>query len=453
MKGLHLLKPTSAWTAILLLILFTALCLLIGAGSLLRFIFPVASFIVGLFLFQRYPILYLGFNWWIWFLTAWIARVADYRSGWDPQRLMLVAPFLVTLISGISLIRHLPKSYSNGGLPFILAFIAILYSFLIGLVQYSPFVVFRALLDWLIPVVFGFHLFINWREYPSYRKNFEHTFLWGTLVIGTYGVIQYLIAPEWDRLWITSTGLVSFGTPEPLGIRVFSTLHSTGPFASVIMAGLLLLFHGGGFIRFAAAGTGYLSLLLSLARTAWGSWAVAVLIHLTSLKSNLQMRFILIIMVMVICVLPLATVEPFSEIISSRLQTFSDLENDASFGARTEIYEEGLALAFSQGLGNGLGSITRQEVIDSGIIEMLMTLGWAGTLPYMAGIGLLLFSVFNSSVGQFDPFVSIARAIGLTSILQLIIYGSMLGISGMILWGFLGMAMAAQKYYQNQRNG
>jgi hypothetical protein len=445
------LKPTLAWAPILALLIFSLLGALAGAGNVVRLGFPVVALLVGIHLYQRYPIHYVGFTWWLWFITPWLARIVDYRSGWDPQRQMLLAPFVVTFISGATLVRSLPIIYRQGAIPFLLPIAAVFYALFMGAVQYAPFSVIRAAFDWLPPMLFGFHLFINWRDYPKYRQNMQQVFVWGMLVIGTYGVIQYLIAPDWDRAWITNTGLVSFGKPEPLGIRVFSTLNSTGPFASVMMAGLLLLFSSDSPLRPAAAGAGYLALLLSLSRTAWGGWFVALLIHLSSLKSHLQMRLVVTIAVLGLVVLPLTAIEPFSSVIQTRLQTFSNLENDASFNARSGIYESGLDNALGQILGNGLGNITRTDVVDSGIIEMLLTLGWIGTIPYMGGILLMLFSVFTQTESRFDPFVSTARAICVSTLLQIVIATTTIGISGLILWGSFGLIMAAHKYYAREQ--
>jgi hypothetical protein len=138
-KGSFLLglQPTQAWMAILGLVFFSVLCILAGAGSILRLAFPVGSLAVGIFLYVRYPILYIGFTWWMWFLTPLLRRLVDYRSGWDQQGLILLAPFLVTLITFATLLRHLPKSYRIGGLPFVLAFTGVFYAFLIGLIQTS----------------------------------------------------------------------------------------------------------------------------------------------------------------------------------------------------------------------------------------------------------------------------------------------------------------------------
>lgn len=85
-RNLHLDEQTlPAWIAILGLVLISSLCVLAGAGGILRLGFPLLSLAVGLFLYLRYPVLYIGFTLWIWFLTPWLRRVVDSRSGWDPQ--------------------------------------------------------------------------------------------------------------------------------------------------------------------------------------------------------------------------------------------------------------------------------------------------------------------------------------------------------------------------------
>lgn len=453
--GLH---QAPAWTAILGLTLFTALCVMVGGASILRLGFPVGSFAVGVFLYFRYPILYTGFTWWLWFLTPLLARLVDYRSGWDPQRLILLSPYLVTLVTLVTFLRHLPASYHRGGLPFILACTGVFYGFLVGLIKNTPFAATRSLLDWLTPILFGFHLFMNWRDYPEYRQNIQRTFLWGVLVTGIYGVIQFLVAPPWDRLWLIESKLSSIGSPEPLGIRVWSTMHAPGPFAVFMMAGLLLLFSCQNPLRIPIAGVGYLAFLLSLVRSAWGGWLVGLLTLVFSLKARLQMRLIISVFVAILCVIPLTTIEPFSEAINSRLQTFSNLKNDSSLNDRSELYDRDLVLALSNGLGNGLGAIwfvnnkgaPEKVVIDSGIIDTFFTLGWFGAVPYLSGLVLIGFSLVQYSECRFDSFMSVARAISVSNGAQLIFASMHIGLSGLIFWGFLGICMAAHKYYQHQ---
>jgi hypothetical protein len=453
-------RAPQAWMVILGFALLTVVCYFAGAASMLRLVFPATAFLVGLFLYFRHPLLYIGFTWWIWFLTPLVARLIDYRVGWDPMRQILIAPYLVVFVTIGTFLRYLPGSIRQGGLPFLLGFIGVFYGFLVGLIYNAPVPVARGLLDWLSPIIFAFHLYTNWRDYPSYRDHIQRTFLWCVLILGTYGLYQFVVAPEWDRYWLTQSKMFSSsGSPEPFGMRVWSTLHSVGPFGSVMQAGLLLLFTRTGFLIFPASSVGYLSFLLAQARTNWGGWVLGVILILGSVKAKIQMRLITIILVMAICVIPLTTIEPISEVVASRFESFSNLENDTSFKDRSGSYDRNLSVALSNGLGNGLGNIWKVNektgqievfVIDSGVLDMFFTLGWFGAIPYLGGLILLIVNVSRYTEGRFDSFVSAARAIGITSCAQLIISSGMLSVAGMILWGFLAMAMAAHKYYQHQ---
>ncbi|MFN6535893.1 MAG: O-antigen ligase domain-containing protein [Nostoc sp. EkiNYC01] len=450
-------RSPQGWMAIAGFILLTVVCYFAGATAALRLIFPVTALVVAVFLYLRHPILYVGFTWWICFLTPLATRLVDYRVGWDPTRQMLIAPYLVVFVTIATFFRRFKSASRQGGLPFVLAFIGVFYGFLIGLIYNAPIPVARGLLDWLGPIIFAFHLFINWRDYPSYRQHFQRTFLWCVLILGAYGVYQFVVAPEWDRYWLIESKLfMSAGNPVPFGMRVWSTLHSVGPFGSVMQAGLLLLFTSSGSLIFPASAVGYLSFLLTQARTNWGGWLLGIIMIVGSVKTRIQMRLITIIVVMAICVVPLTTIEPISHVVSERLQTFSNLEEDNSFKDRSQSYDKNLSLALSNALGNGLGNIWKVNektgqievvVIDSGILDMFFTLGWFGAIFYMGGLILLIINVSKYSEGRFDSFISAARAIGISSATQLVIGSGMLSVAGMILWGFLAMAMAGHKYY------
>lgn len=439
-------QPTQAWLAILGLALFLSLCLLLGAGKILILAFPTGSFAVGLFLYLRYPILYFGFTWWIWFLGPWIRRMIDYQSGYLTPGPWVLVPLLVTSITVITWVRHFPKSFKQNSLPFVLCFGSIVYGFLIALIQREIAIdtLVVALLGWLSPILFSFHLYVNWRDYPRYRQALQRIFLWGVLVMGSYGIIQFLLAPDWDRFWLIHSPIDSAGEPAPLQIRVWSTLNAPGPFGVVMMAGLLLLFINQGALRLPASAVGYLSFLLSMSRSAWGTWLVGLLTLNTSLKAKHQVRLVITVMVMVLCVLPLATLEPFSAVISERTETFSDLENDNSANARKATYQELLGTALTSLLGQGIGGPAH----DSAILTMLLELGWFGTIFYIGGLLLVLLSLFQSSESRFDPFAGVARAVALAVFTRIPFAVPFVEAQGMILWGFLGLGMIAKKYYQ-----
>lgn len=426
---------------ILGLILFSSIFLIAGLGKILNLVFPVATFSIGILFYYRYPILYVGFTWWMWFLTPLIRRLVDYRIGFTDPSPVLLAPYLTTLVSLITLWKFLPKVYNQQSLPFILSFLGILYGFFVGLIYRPPIQVFISLLDWLAPISFGFHLFLKWSRYPDFRNVFERAFFWGVIVMGIYGVAQYIIAPDWDRYWLLNAEIVSAGIPEPLGIRVWSTMNSPGSFAIVMMSGLLLLFGSKGYTSVFATLPGYLSFLLSSVRSAWGGWFIALITLTIFVKSYIQIRMIIILIFISAIILPLATIEPFSPIISERIETFSNIRNDGSAQARQETYEQLLGEAITNIFGKGIGS----PKYDSGILAMLFSLGWIGTLLYMGGLILLLYSFLNASY-QPDVFLYIIRAIIFGVLAQFVLAAVFIGVGGVIIWGFLGLGLASHQY-------
>lgn len=445
------------WLLIGCLIGFTALCLAANAASILRVAFPAGSLVVGALLFFRYPLFYIGFSWWLWFLTPFVRRLIDWEVGWLDPNPVLLAPFLVSFLSILTLLVQLPKAIRGTGLPFVLAAIAVLYGTGIGLMNFQLETVIIAMLNWLTPIVFGYHLFANWRRFPDLKRITERVFLWGTVVMGSYGIIQFLVAPLWDQFWlqnlITTMKIYSFGTPNPLAIRVFSTMHSPQPFACVLVACLLLLLAIKSPTKLLASGVGYLTLLLTLARTAWLSWLIGLVVFIPSLKPRLQMQLLVTLMALALVVLPLTTVEPFSTVISSRFQTFFAGQEDGSFVDRTLGYTNLLDDALVEVGGRGVGYVIRDANIggnDSGILTLLLNLGWLGTIPYIAGLALLIFSILQGREAAIDPFVGACRAIVLATVSQISLNTVMLTPFGMVLWGFIGLAVAARAYYTHQ---
>jgi len=216
----------------------------------------------------------------------------------------------------------------------------------------------------------------------------------------------------------------------------------------------LLLFSNQSTLRFAAVGVGYLSFLLSLVRSSWLGWAVGVVMYIPSLKPRLQMRLIVTILVMAVCVIPLVNMQPFSGAIAARLQTFSNTQNDVSYNQRLEGYGQILGDALAEIPGNGLGFVLANDSLgsnDSGVLSMLFNLGWLGTIPYLGGMILLFFSLFRGTEGQSDPFMSASRAISLGVFAQIGLGSSTLALSGVVMWSFAGIALAAQRFYRHQQ--
>ncbi|NJO95299.1 MAG: hypothetical protein HC764_03980 [Pleurocapsa sp. CRU_1_2] len=154
--------------------------------------------------------------------------------------------------------------------------------------------------------------------------------------------------------------------------------------------------------------------------------------------------------------MPIINTEPFSEIIGSRLATFSNLANDSSYLGRIENYQNNIESGIFELLGKGLSAKIETDKFyaptDAGILYIVIALGWVGAIPFFTGIALLFFKLFNTSKKYLDPFI-----INLRSIATSIFFLALIGMPGvvasdgmMLVWGFLGVALGGQKYYKHQ---
>lgn len=449
--GNQLFQPALAWVAILSLIIVTALGIVAGAGSIIRLLYPAGAFGVALLLYFRYPVLYLGFSWWIFFLSPFVRRLVDYKSGWTDPSTILLAPPLVILVCSITLLKHLPKTHRNGSLCFVVSIAGTCYTFLVGLINNSISSTILDFLGWVTPILFGFHLFVNWRYYPEFRSNIQRTFLWGLLLTSIYGIVQFLVAPQWDRYWMLNAPINSIGSPLPLQIRVFSTLNAPGSFAVVVMAGLLLMMTYRTPLSFPASIVGYIAFLLSQVRASWLGWLTGLLILIPSLTSFLQIRLLIVILSIGICVVPLATMEPFSEVVVARVQSLSSKGEDRSYSDRMAGYQNLFQEAFTEVIGKGFGYKIEDSKIganDSGILSILLSFGWLGTIPYFGGILLVIQAAFSASTKKLDPFISTALSIGMGVFVQIGLGVATAGLSGNLFWGFLALSMAGEKFHR-----
>ena len=70
-----------------------ALPWLFGTISMVRYVYPVLALVIGLVLYRTFPILFVGYTWWLWFLSAFVARVVDYYVGvYQRPNLIMLAP-------------------------------------------------------------------------------------------------------------------------------------------------------------------------------------------------------------------------------------------------------------------------------------------------------------------------------------------------------------------------
>jgi hypothetical protein len=441
----HHSSDSSSWIIISVFSLLTIILIFIGPGKVLNQLFPLGATVVSIFLYSKSPILYNGFSWWMWFLTALIRRLVDIRSGFTEPSPILLAPYLVSLVSGMSIIQSMRVNIKGGDWPFIISLLGVIYGAVMGIFNKPYTTVFVGTLNWICPICFGFYIYKNWRLYPEYKKNTQEVFTIGVLCMGLYGIFQYFSLPSWDLLWLKETGLESSagGIDEATGsgMRIWSTMQSGEPFAAVMAGGLLLLANREGPVAASASVAGYISLLLTLVRSAWIGWLGGLLSLIITLNPKQKNRLFTTIICLSLIVVPITLTGEFSEKIIGRVSTLSDVENDNSSQVRKQAFNSQFNSALTNPIGNGI----ENSSMDSALLATLFYLGWTGAFSYVFGIVLACFNLFNTGSKK-DSFLVVCQSIVISCLIRLPVNGANLGASGIVLWAFLGMGIAAIKY-------
>ena len=420
-----------------------------GKGALLRMAIPAAASCIGLSLYFRRPATYVEFALWTWFLTPLLRRVVDWRVGFADHNLILVAPFLVSSVSILTLRQRSLTAARPSLTPFVLCGVAIGYGFLIGMALHPSGEVIYGLVDWLSPMLLGLHLYLRWEEFEANSAAVRRAALWGLLIMGAYGIFQFYRPPVWDTEWLTNLpgGVANstFGRPEPQAIRVWSTLNAPGPFGNVVIALLFLLAPVQSKLKAPAIAAGLYSLLLSLVRTAWITGAIGML-YLAMISNRKLFLKVFIGMGAAVIGLMLLVNSPLDiPILQNRFKSLTDLKHDESLQDRTRLYEGLSGEVLSEPVGIGLNNLDFYHgyPLDSGFIRMMLSLGWFGTITFSVGIVQLLIFMGR---GRQKNNVALASCTTITVIfiLQLASGLTFVSSSGAMFWIAAGLGLASR---------
>ena len=442
------------------------LCVIIGFSvlpylmldrlQLYMLIIPAACAGVAVALYTISRPLYVGFSLWMWFLTPFIRRLLDYGFGqYTSSNLVMMAPYLVGGIGILGLWSALTTEERGVRQAFTLAVVALIYAAAVGLVINGFSRMTEFFLAWLIPIVTAALVLVDWRQYPRYREVLVRTLTLGMGVLGLYGIYQFFVLPPWDRVWIEGADMMSVGQAEAMQFRVFGTLNSPNPFGMTMTAGLLGLFAVSmkegwllGILARASAVPAVVSLLLTQTRAAWGAYVVGVLYILIQTRSRSRWTLVLYLVLAAVAATPIILLGGAEMEVTSRMESLTDLSDDTSMEARTELYAQAPAYILTNPLGLGLGNLYQ---VDSGLLILMMSLGWGGSLLYGLGLGLLYWWAWwaaRESGRIRDRFIVVAAAISVALLAGSLFDDSFSGVSAFYLWGFLALALAGVRYHR-----
>lgn len=431
--------------------------LLAGVGGRpAAIVYAVAAGFVALVLHTRDPVAYVSFTLWVWFLSPFVRRVLDMHHGWNPTSPALLAPQFAAAVAVLTLARRASSLRNPRFAPYLLVFAALAYGYSVGIINAGFVAATYALVTWLAPAFFGLFLAVEWRRYPAMQEELMRTFRVALPLLAAYGIYQFVRLPKWDAGWMRNADMRSIGIPLPFLVRVFGTLNTPGPFAAVLLTGVLLILPTKGWFRYVSVALSLLALLLTRTRSAWVAFIIGLLVsQLSQPLSQIPKRTFTLVAVALLA-LPLATMPQFRSSIASRLSTFSNLRGDNSFMKRVAFSSMTASSIVESAEGAGLGSTggatklstgSGQRSLDNGFLEIFYVLGWPGGTAFFLGIAGLLVQSARFAETRADSFAGTARATAVALLSMLPVGDVFTGATGLLLWAMVGLGISAHAYH------
>jgi putative inorganic carbon (HCO3(-)) transporter len=451
-------------SAIFLFCIMMSVALLIGIGSVW---IPFETVVqVSLLLAVLLPSFLLALSSSSWLLPSIIAmwaflpevrRLFDWLTGgYTSISLLSIAPLLVSMLMLIPIIRklhELPKPIQTTMLWFA---ITCGYGLSIGFVKNGVASLFD-LAGYIIPLLIIPYIYtsnLGQKERDRWLSAYANI----AVIVASYGLIQYLVAPPWDVFWMNHVEMNSIGRPEPLSIRVFSTLNSPGPaglFLSGALAPMLLERRWRGFLGWLGVALVALCLALTMVRASWITLVIILVTYMLTNNSRHKLRSILSLLAFGTVMYVVLSRLPGAEAIMGRFQSLGSGSEDQSFNERLAFSMNLIPTLLHNPLGSGLGSIGVGTKLENG--GALGTFGdfdngfWAIFLTFGIGFGLFFFrgvwlvakraivAMKSKSVPMYGPRLTLAVLTG--AIVSLIFSNAFTGLNGVILWFLVGAGL------------
>ena len=321
--------------------------------------------------------------------------------------------------------------------------------------------------NFVLPI--GIGLWIAADDLPihnSYARTTRLLFVL-TTVVSVYGIVQYVVAPDWDRLWlrhVIAAGSLSFGLPAPFEIRVFSMLSSPQPFGTFMAIMLLFALPQLSLRRplaLAQLPLWLVAFALSLDRTGWLIFASGASIYVLLAPRRGMLLAAIGACAGLLCgaivMLPALTGnEDVITMLQNRMTSFADLESDRSGNERRELYDTAVARIAAAPLGEGLGVVgTATKLaasaattdVDSGMLARVFEMGIPGALLIFTTLGLLVVSMFGQWLRAMrlgDTRLQSIDGVALAALVSLAgseIFTDVAGLPLLTLWLICGTAL------------
>jgi O-antigen ligase len=414
---------------------------------------PAASAGIAFYLHRRHPEAYLGLLCWLFFLVPMLRRIIEMRSSSSVVSFVMIAPFFACW-AGLAIYRHDWSGLFSARLsPWLAVAAAVAYGFLVGGLSNPKVAVIQDAFGWTSPMCVAFYLYAQREHASTLLDSFRSNMMYGLLVMSLYGLYQFFFLAPWDAAWMISSGLNSIGTPEPLSVRVFSTMNTPQPFADYLIAGLMLLAVSTRKLRIVTMPLAVIVLALTMSRSSWmaGAVGLAVLSIALTMRQRIQM-----VLLMIACVGAFALalqVPSINEIVVKRADSFKNLKEDGSLQDRIAAQQQAVVAFQDSPFGLGLGADgshartgpsygVPQPIFntgDNGWEQIFLSFGWFGSLVYILGLSASVIAALRiRSIPEITPL----KAILVSIICEAPVMGVFPGATGFLIWTTIGLCFA-----------
>ena len=420
------------------------------SGFLAKMVYLAGCVALSVWSSRKNPWKYLLLTLWVAALTPFARRLVDMAAGWDAKNIMLTAPFIVTAPM-VPLILQRLRTLDAGAVLFPgVAALCVFYGFIVALLRGDLVPGLVGVADWGVPIFYFFFVAVHRDRILELLKRLPSFVATNMLLLGSYGVWQFVDPPIWDRLWMESVDLGPFGLPEPFMVRVFSTMNSAGPFSGWIMVLIIISLGFTSRLTPIARFSGLLALAFTTVRTSWGGLAIATLILVVSAGRRVATALALGSLVVIAVV---AFVPEIDEVISQRIATFDNVQQDGSLLQREEAAWRMQSLIADNPLGVGIGPLGRGTIaagpgqilfegaIDNGILEIFGSLGWLVGFVYCAALMAMALGCARPG-RQFTFQQKVCFAAGVACLAALPLTNIATGVTGTLMWFMFGLASA-----------
>jgi O-Antigen ligase len=448
-------EPNMKW-ARLLLVVFVLVVLagvLSPASKVLVVLVPLLSFAIALYLHRRYRRYYVGLVCWLFFLTPFLRRLIEFRMQDTTASFVMISPFLACM-AGLAIFRNDWSQLLAPALRNILYVVAaIAYGTIVGLLSNPKVAVIQDIFGWISPICFALYIYAQREHLSELLSCLRSNFIYGVLLMGLYGICQFFFVPPWDVFWMENSSLTSIGFPEPMEVRVFSTMNTPQPFADYLVCGLMLGITSTGRIRFLSMPVALLALGLTMSRSGWGGCALGLIFLGLSLTARQRIRIASLLAICIVLLAAAVQIPQINDILTRRLQTLSNIEQDGSFNDRVRNQQEAIAAFQSSPFGLGMGADAHSKndgssygvpqtsltLGDNGIEEILLSFGWCGSIVFLIGFG---GSVISSMRTPRDPELMAVKAMLLNMVVQIPLMGIFPGANGFLVWSSIAICLS-----------